>query len=208
MLHKTHSSGFFFCNTFTHEEPSVWNLNLKACLFLHCRNYSKVLTSEVSSPTRSSGKFDLPQEVLESLFNISKSPEHEPNTMNWRNVVKKLQSVGPRFDVCPSGVTESQQELCGIEYISMMLYLCKMFVMALSFFTNLFACIMDNYYSAVAVALLFFSLEYVAKGDEYQVYRKDAKQHWDSMKSSYQKVWQIYCFLQDFGDVMIPYSSS
>lgn len=28
----------------------------------------------------------------------------------------------------------------------------------------------------------------VAKGDEYQVLRKDAKQHWDSMKSCYQKV--------------------
>ncbi|KAJ0084356.1 hypothetical protein Patl1_31113 [Pistacia atlantica] len=119
-------------------------------------NYSKVLTSEVSSPTKPSSKFDLPQEVLESLFNISKSPEHEPNTMNWRNVVKKLQSVGPRFDVCPSGVTESQQELC-------------------------------------------------AKGAEYHVYRKDAKQHWDSMKSSYPEAayskgdWQYAAYLSDQG---------
>ncbi|KAJ0020430.1 hypothetical protein Pint_32551 [Pistacia integerrima] len=131
---------------------SIWSVGF------NCRNYSKALTSEVSSPTKPSSKFDLPQEVLESLFNISKSPEHEPNTMNWRNVVKKLQSVGPRFDVCPSGVTESQQELC-------------------------------------------------AKGAEYQVYRKDAKQHWDLMKSSYQKAtaayskgdWQYAAYLSDQG---------
>ena len=34
--------------------------------------------------------------------------------MNWRNVVKKLQSLGPGFDVYPSGVTEPQQNTCGI----------------------------------------------------------------------------------------------
>lgn len=161
-------------------------------MFLHTRNYSKVLSSEVS-PTKPSGKFDLPQEVLESLFNISKSPVHEQNTMNWRNVVRKLQSVGPRFNVCPSDTTESQQqELCGIEHIFIMLYFCKMFVLAISFFNNLFnVCIIHNCFLAVAVYLLFSSLEYVAKGDEYQVYRKDAKQHWDKTKSSYQKVWQF-----------------
>lgn len=27
-----------------------------------------------------------------------------------------------------------------------------------------------------------------AKGDEYTLYRKEAQQHWDSMKTSYQKV--------------------
>ncbi|XP_044504832.1 SMR domain-containing protein At5g58720-like isoform X2 [Mangifera indica] len=129
---------------------NIWSIGFD------CRNYSKVLSSEVSS--KPSGQFDLPQKVLESLFNISKSPEHEPNSMNWRNVVKKLQSVGPRFDVCPSGIAESHQELC-------------------------------------------------AKGDEYQVYRKDANLWWDSMKSSYQKAtaayskgdWQYAAYLSDQG---------
>lgn len=159
----------------------------------HLRNYSKVLSSEVSS--KPSGQFDLPQKVLESLFNISKSPEHEPNSMNWRNVVKKLQSVGPRFDVCPSGIAESHQELCGTEHISVILYFCKMFVMALSFFNKFFyAFIMDICFLAFVVYLLFSSLEYVAKGDEYQVYRKGANLWWDSMKSSYQKVWQFSVF--------------
>ncbi|TXG74392.1 hypothetical protein EZV62_002971 [Acer yangbiense] len=107
------------------------------------RNYMKVLTSsEVPPPISPSDESDLPQKVLESLFNISKSPEHEPNTMNWRNVVKKLQSLGPQFDV-PSSVTESQQETC-------------------------------------------------ADGDEYQAFRKGSNQHWDSMKSCYQKATEAY----------------
>ncbi|KAH7549890.1 hypothetical protein ACOSP7_025120 [Xanthoceras sorbifolium] len=109
----------------------------------YSRNYLKVLTSsEVPPPSSPTGESDLPQKVLDSLFNISKSPEHEPNTMNWRNVVKKLQSLGPQFDV-PSIITEAQQETC-------------------------------------------------AKGDEYQVFRKGANQHWDSMKSSYQKATEAY----------------
>ncbi|KAL0824217.1 hypothetical protein Bca101_047894 [Brassica carinata] len=36
----------------------------------------------------------LPQKVLESLFNIPRSPKHEPKAMNWRNVAKKMQSLG------------------------------------------------------------------------------------------------------------------
>ncbi|XP_013682721.2 SMR domain-containing protein At5g58720-like isoform X2 [Brassica napus] len=35
-----------------------------------------------------------PQKVLESLFNIPRSPKHEPKAMNWRNVAKKMQSLG------------------------------------------------------------------------------------------------------------------
>lgn len=52
--------------------------------------------------------------MLESLFNISKSSEHEPSTMNWRNIVTKMQSLGPMVDVSPSGVEECQQDSYGI----------------------------------------------------------------------------------------------
>jgi len=105
-----------------------------------CRNYAKVLANpEAKSPTGPTiTESELPQKVLESLFNVSKSPEYEPSTMNWRNVVKKLQSLGPGFDVYPSGVTEPQQNTC-------------------------------------------------VKGEEYHVFRTSAKQHWDSMRSCYQK---------------------
>ncbi|XP_061345890.1 SMR domain-containing protein At5g58720 isoform X2 [Gastrolobium bilobum] len=87
-------------------------------------------------------KSDLSQKVLESLFNIPKSSERDKGTMNWRNVVKKMQFLGPGFDACPH-VAESQQN------------------------TN-------------------------AKGDEYHVFREDAKQEWDSVKSYYQKAATAY----------------
>ncbi|XP_038722138.1 SMR domain-containing protein At5g58720 isoform X2 [Tripterygium wilfordii] len=78
------------------------------------RNYWKVLTSTEAPPPSSlrSDVSDLPQSILESLFNISKSKsaEHAPSTMNWRNVVKKVQSLGPEMFVCPSSVAVSQQE--------------------------------------------------------------------------------------------------
>ncbi|XP_028082638.1 SMR domain-containing protein At5g58720-like isoform X2 [Camellia sinensis] len=113
-------------------QDSMWSMD-------RCRNYSEVLTgSKVHSPTDPrSSELELPQQVLESLFNMSKSSKHEPNTMNWRDVVKKMESVGQRFDYDPADATEP-------EHIH-------------------------------------------AKGDAYQVHRKAATQHWDSMKSYYQK---------------------
>ncbi|KAL0458392.1 UNVERIFIED_CONTAM: SMR domain-containing protein [Sesamum latifolium] len=91
----------------------------------HCPTETEILESE------------LPQKVLESLFNMPtpKTAEHEPNTMNWRNVVKKMTSLGHRFE---PGDNEQGHPIH-------------------------------------------------AKGDEYQVYREAAKQHWNSMKSYYQK---------------------
>ncbi|KAH6836642.1 hypothetical protein C2S53_005261 [Perilla frutescens var. hirtella] len=42
---------------------------------------------------------ELPQKVLESLFSMPtpKAAEQEPNKMNWRNIVKKMTSLGPGF---------------------------------------------------------------------------------------------------------------
>ncbi|KAH0896411.1 hypothetical protein HID58_045979, partial [Brassica napus] len=83
-------------------EPSFWGGYSQ-------RDYSKALmssadpfaTSQGSSAdpfATSYGSSDsepcLPQKVLESLFNIPRSPKHEPKAMNWRNVAKKMQSLG------------------------------------------------------------------------------------------------------------------
>ncbi|XP_009374241.2 SMR domain-containing protein At5g58720 [Pyrus x bretschneideri] len=115
-----------------YEQDNIWN-------------YGKVLTnSEAHSPVSpKSTPADLPQKVLESLFNISKSPEYEPKTMNWKNVATKLQSLAPGYNVCTSGAAEAQQ---------------------------------DTY----------------VKGDEYHAFRGTAKEHWDSMRSYYQKAATAY----------------
>ncbi|PON85491.1 Smr domain containing protein [Trema orientale] len=77
------------------------------------RNYKEVLaSSEGHCPANTrSTESDPSQKVLDSLFNISKSPTHQPGTMNWRNVVKKLQLLGPQFDVCLSGNSEAHQDI-------------------------------------------------------------------------------------------------
>ncbi|RZB50933.1 SMR domain-containing protein isoform B [Glycine soja] len=83
------------------------------------RKYVEVLNSSKADSAISPGctKSEIPQKVLESLFNIPKSTEHDKDTMNWRNVVKKIQSLGPGFNVSPH-VAESQQHTCakGDEY--------------------------------------------------------------------------------------------
>lgn len=86
---------------------SIWSVGCS------CRtNYAKVLaTSEVhSSCNRRNTESDISQKVLESFFKVTKSAQHEPRAMNWRNVVKNLQSLGPQFDVCPSNDSEAQQD--------------------------------------------------------------------------------------------------
>ncbi|ONH99915.1 hypothetical protein PRUPE_6G057400 [Prunus persica] len=110
-----------------------------------CRNYAKVLaSSEAQSPVSPrSTPAELPQKVLESLFNITKSPEYEPTAMNWKNVVNKLQSLAPGFDVCTSSSAEAQKET-------------------------------------------------FVKGDEYHAFRGTAKEHWDSVRSHYQKAAMAY----------------
>ncbi|XP_037494724.1 SMR domain-containing protein At5g58720 isoform X2 [Jatropha curcas] len=106
-----------------------------------CRNYSQVLTSFEAPSTSPSDESELAQKVLESLFNISRSSEHEPGTMNWRNVVKKMQSLG--HGICPPSDAVPLQETC-------------------------------------------------AKGAEYHLFRKPANQHWDSVRSYYQRATKAY----------------
>lgn len=51
--------------------------------------------------------------MLESLFNLPRSTEREPDKMDWRNVAKKMQSLGPGFDVYTSSVAELEQDTYG-----------------------------------------------------------------------------------------------
>ncbi|CAM8970402.1 unnamed protein product [Rhodiola kirilowii] len=79
------------------------------------RSYFGVLASSGSnfSPGERSTELELPQVVLESLFKVPKSPDRDPNTMNWRNVVKKLESIGKLSE--PSEV-DSKEPAKGDEY--------------------------------------------------------------------------------------------
>ncbi|XP_009628568.1 SMR domain-containing protein At5g58720 [Nicotiana tabacum] len=106
------------------------------------RNQSKSLAGNFahsSSSTSGNSGPELPHEILESLFNMPtpKSAEHEPTTMNWKNVVKKMTSLGRRFESCPNDIPPPQH-------------------------------INDE-------------------GAEYHLFREASKQHWESMKSHYQK---------------------
>lgn len=58
---------------------------------------------EHSSPTPKISESQLTEDVLKSLFNMPtpKSAEHEPNTMNWRNVVTKIASFRPKPESSP-----------------------------------------------------------------------------------------------------------
>ncbi|XP_030524298.1 SMR domain-containing protein At5g58720 [Rhodamnia argentea] len=93
-----------------------------------CRNHFDVLSGR-------SIESNVSQEVLECLYKISKSPQHEPRTMNWRHVAKKMNTFGNEL--------ESPKET-------------------------------------------------IARGDEYTVLRKEVVQHWESMRSSYQKAAVAY----------------
>ncbi|XP_028784656.1 SMR domain-containing protein At5g58720 [Neltuma alba] len=129
------------CTSFSSEgefSDNLWSLGS-----FH-RNYAEVLSGSKAKYDNSFGnlKSDLPQKVLESLFDIHKSTEHDKDVINWRNVAKKMRSLAPQFNAS-SGVAESEQH---------------------------------SY----------------AKGDDYYVFREDAKQHWDSMRSYYQKATAAY----------------
>lgn len=40
------------------------------------------------------GKSEMQHKILESLFGVTEYPKYEPNRMNWKKVVKKLESFG------------------------------------------------------------------------------------------------------------------
>ncbi|KAA3458577.1 SMR domain-containing protein isoform X3 [Gossypium australe] len=141
-------------------QDSIWSAGYghRCSTPLEFRNYSKVLASSeaMQPPCPRSNVSNLPQEVLDSLFKIPKSSEHEPSTMSWRNVVKKMQLLGPPIDFCPSTDAEPHQDIYGI------------------------------------LLLIFSGFACYSKGDEYHKFRESAKEHWDSMRSYYQKAATAY----------------
>jgi DNA-nicking Smr family endonuclease len=96
-------------------QESIWNLGNT-----QRRNYSQVLTGTMEHPSPPSPKVsvsELPQKVLESLFNTPpKSSQHEPNSMNWRNVVKKMESLGQSFDPPTNSELQKIERDKGEEY--------------------------------------------------------------------------------------------
>ncbi|KAL2347622.1 hypothetical protein Fmac_001622 [Flemingia macrophylla] len=109
-------------NTDRHPNYRVYNIGDERFLvdpndsLIDRRSESTSLSSngDLSDNLWSVGSFDriykvrYSSKVLESLFNIPKSTEHDKDTMNWRNVVKQIQTLGPGFN--PSQrVAESKQ---------------------------------------------------------------------------------------------------
>ncbi|KAL9320043.1 hypothetical protein ACSQ67_011882 [Phaseolus vulgaris] len=94
---------------------NIWSLGSFGRKYAEVLSNSKVdfaISSECTKSDIPLKVSDIPQKVLESLFNFPKSTEHEKDSMNWRNVVKKIQSLGPGFNVSPH-VAESQQRTYG-----------------------------------------------------------------------------------------------
>nr|GMD15781.1 SMR domain-containing protein At5g58720 isoform X1 [Ipomoea batatas] len=70
-----------------------------------CRNQLNFLDGvEHSLPRQGNSESQLSKEVLKSLFNMPtpKSAEHEPGTLNWRNVVTKMTSLGLKSEPSPA----------------------------------------------------------------------------------------------------------
>lgn len=86
--------------------------NMACCFFSHGRDYSKALMSDPFTTRQGSCEPFHPQKMLESLFNIPQSTKHEPKTMSWRNVAKKMQSLG--IDASSSSGEGSHPEIFGI----------------------------------------------------------------------------------------------
>ncbi|KAF5198695.1 Smr domain-containing protein, partial [Thalictrum thalictroides] len=108
------------------------------------RNYAEVLVGPKKQTSPAITEQNLPQKVLESLFKVPKNPTEEPDSMNWKNVVKKMESIGQVLDVSADGVARLQQNA------------------------------------------------HYAKGEDYKLCRKSANQHYDAMKTCYQKAANAY----------------
>ena len=77
------------------------------------RNYFDVLAGFGTQPAPGpKSTSELTQDVLESLFKTRKSKKHEPGNMNWRNVVKKMESFGEALND-PSEDTVKDQPIPG-----------------------------------------------------------------------------------------------
>ncbi|KAH7682435.1 Smr domain-containing protein [Dioscorea alata] len=73
-----------------------------------CRDYTSVFTGSKVQPLPGSiEKTDMQQKILESLFSIPGSQKHDPKCMDWKNVVKKVESFGKGLEFCCAGGKQS-----------------------------------------------------------------------------------------------------
>ncbi|KAF6153628.1 hypothetical protein GIB67_027495 [Kingdonia uniflora] len=88
----------------------------------HYRDYREALLSTETrfsawEATRESGlQPGLAQKVLESLFNVPKNSENQPNSMNWKNVAKKMESFGQGFNLHYPELQQNTEYAKGEEY--------------------------------------------------------------------------------------------
>ncbi|KAM0944438.1 putative Smr domain-containing protein [Dioscorea sansibarensis] len=66
-----------------------------------CRDYTSVFAgSKEQTLPGSLGKTDIQQKILESLFSIPDRQKYDPKCMDWKNVVKKVESFGKGLEFC------------------------------------------------------------------------------------------------------------
>ncbi|KAL0729300.1 hypothetical protein Bca4012_025393 [Brassica carinata] len=149
-------------------EPSFWGGYSQ-------RDYSKALMSfaDPFEPSQGSSEPCHPQQVLESLFNVPRSPKHEPKAMNWRNVAKKMQSLG--IDGSSSSGEGSRPDTLGSELL--------MYVVLPDETPGNFAMVSLAKTSEVSTAL---------KDDGYHELRKGANDQWNVTKSYYHRAAEAY----------------
>ncbi|XP_058109065.1 SMR domain-containing protein At5g58720 isoform X2 [Magnolia sinica] len=100
------------------------------------------ISEEHSSFTSGTMKSYLPQKVLESLFNIPESSERKPDSMDWKKVIKTMESFGQGLEFRSSSTAKPQQS--------------------------------------------------TRHEDDYQLFRRSARKHWDTTVSYYQKAAAAY----------------
>ncbi|XP_056683651.1 SMR domain-containing protein At5g58720 isoform X2 [Spinacia oleracea] len=89
------------------------------------RSYAEALVSSDDSSKSAAASLrtdgpELPRQVLESLFHIPKNSEEDPSIMNWRNVVKQMESFAQkRVQLGPSSfiARELSTQAKGAEYM-------------------------------------------------------------------------------------------
>ena len=79
----------------------MWGVFLIEIIFGDFRNYAEALiSSEPPSKVPTAGLrtdgSDLPHQVLDSLFHIPKTVVHDPTTMNWRSIVKQMETFAQK----------------------------------------------------------------------------------------------------------------
>ncbi|KAL9263782.1 SMR domain-containing protein [Drosera capensis] len=104
----------------SHSSDRDTNDNAQALDYSYSRNYLEALLRSSSSSeghsserhltSQTNDDLELPEKVLRSLFNFPESSQREPGSMNWKNVVKQVESFAQkRVGLCAPGSAGAQQ---------------------------------------------------------------------------------------------------